>query len=45
LEVTKKLEELAKDGSEEAALEAGKLLAREILKNTEDRTGLINEID
>lgn len=45
LEVTKKLEELAKDGSEEAALEAGKLLTREILKNTEDRTGLINEID
>ena len=44
LEVTKKLEELMKDGSEEAALEAGKLLADEILNNTEDRTGLLNEV-
>jgi hypothetical protein len=45
LEVTKKLEELMEDGSEEAALEAGKLLADEILNNTEDRTGLLNEIE
>ena len=45
LEVTKKLEELAKDGSNEAAIEAGKLLVKEILENTEDNTGLINEID
>lgn len=44
LEVTKKLEELMQDGSEEAALEAGKLLADEILNNTEDRTGLLNEV-
>ena len=44
LEVTKKLEELMEDGSEEAALEAGKLLADEILNNTEDRTGLLNEV-
>ena len=44
LEVTKKLEELMKDGSEESALEAGKLLADEILNNTEDRTGLLNEV-
>lgn len=45
LEVTKKLEELMEDGSEEAALEAGKLLADEILNNTEDRTGLLNEVE
>ena len=43
-EVTSKLEELAKDGSDEAAIEAGKLLATEIIENTEDRTGLIREI-
>lgn len=44
LEVTKKLEELYKDGSDEAAIEAGKLLVQEILFNTEDRTGLINTL-
>lgn len=38
LEVTKKLEELAKDGSDEAAIEAGKLLVEEILYNTVDNT-------
>lgn len=38
LEVTKKLEELAKDGSDDAAIEAGKLLVNEILYNTDDRT-------
>lgn len=38
LEVTKKLEELAKDGSDEAAIEAGKLLVEEILYNTIDNT-------
>lgn len=41
LEVTKKLEELYEDGSDEAAIEAGKLLVKEILFNTDDRTGLI----
>lgn len=45
LEVTKELEKLAKDGSNEAAIEAGKLLVKEILENTEDNTGLINEIE
>ena len=30
---------------DEAAIEAGKLLVKEILENTEDNTGLINEID
>ena len=38
LEVTKKLEELAQDGSDEAAIEAGKLLVDEILYNTVDKT-------
>ncbi len=44
LEVTKKLEELHKlykEGNEDAATEAGKLLVQEILYNTDDRTGLI----
>lgn len=39
LEVTQKLEKLAKDGSEEAMIEAGKLLATEICENTQDNTG------
>lgn len=38
LEVTKKIEELAKDGSDEAAIEAGRLLVKEILYNTIDNT-------
>ena len=45
LEVTQKLEKLCKDGSDEAAIEAGKILVKEILENTVDNTGLINEID
>ncbi len=45
LELTKKLEELMEDGSDEAAIEAGKLLVDEILNNTEDRTGLLNEVE
>lgn len=44
LEVTNKLEELAKEGTDEAAIEAGKLLVKEILHNTHDNTGLIDEI-
>lgn len=53
LEVTKKLEELRKkyDSSEytqaekdEFAIEAGKLLTYELLQNTIDNTGLINEV-
>lgn len=39
LEVTKKLEELSKKHTDEAAIEAGKLLVKEILYNTEDNTG------
>ena len=40
-EVTDKIEELAKDGSDQAAIECGKLLTKEIIENTEDRTGLL----
>ena len=36
--VTEKLEEFMKDGSDEAAIEAGKLLVKEIIKNTDDKT-------
>lgn len=43
-EVTSKLEELMKDGSDKAAIEAGRLLVEEIFENTEDRTGLIASI-
>lgn len=38
LEVTKKLEELSKENTDDAALEAGKLLVTEILYNTVDKT-------
>lgn len=44
LDVTKKLEELAKKGTDEAAIEAGKLLVHEILENTIDNTGLLKEV-
>lgn len=44
LDVTKQLEKLMKDGSDEAAIETGKLLVREILENTVDNTGLLNKI-
>lgn len=39
LEVTEKLEELFKDGSDEAMIEAGKLVAYEIVENTQDNSG------
>lgn len=39
LEVTEKLEELFKDGSDEAMIEAGKLVAYEIMENTQDNSG------
>lgn len=45
LEVTKKLEELMKDGSDDAAIEAGKLLAHEIINNTVDNTGLMEVVE
>ena len=40
-----KLEELRKDGSEEAMIEAGKILVEEIMFNTDDKMGIINEED
>lgn len=43
-EVTEKLEALAKKGTDEAAIEAGKILAREIIENTQDNTGLMREV-
>ena len=43
LEVTKKIEELMKDGTEDAMIEAGKLLVAEIIENTQDNTGQITE--
>lgn len=36
LQLTKKLEELAKENTDESMTEAGKILAKEILKNTKD---------
>lgn len=43
-EITDKLEELCEKGTDEAAIEAGKLLVYEILFNTQDNTGIINKI-
>lgn len=43
LDVTKKLEELKKKGTDEAAIEAGKLLVHEILHNTVDNADLIEK--
>lgn len=43
-EVTIKLEELYKDGSDEAMIEAGKLISEELMTNTDDKTEeFINE--
>lgn len=43
-EVTDKLEDLRKKNTPESAIEAGKLLVQEILYNTKDNTGLLNNI-
>ena len=43
LDVTKQLEELRKDGSEEAMVQAGKLIAEELVENTQDNVGMITE--
>ena len=45
LEVTEKLEELYKEDSDEAAIEAGKLLVKEILHNTIDKGKVIKETE
>lgn len=44
LEVTQELEKLMEDGSDNAAIEAGKLLVKEIFENTDDRTGLLKSL-
>lgn len=45
-ELTDKIEALYKDGSDEAAIEAGMLFADELFNNTEDNTGeVLNEIN
>ena len=44
-EVTDKIEDLRKNGNEEAMIEAGKLLVQEILHNTDDRTNLIKSVE
>lgn len=44
-EVTKELEKLHKEGTKESAIAAGKLIALQIMENTTDNTGLLNEIE
>lgn len=39
LEISKKLEELWKDGSDKSMIEAGKLITKEIIANTKDNSG------
>lgn len=43
LELTQRIEELMKDGTEDAMIEAGKLLVSEIIDNTQDNTGQLAE--
>lgn len=43
-EVTDQLEKLYKIGTDKAAIEAGKLLAVQIMENTQDNTGLMKEV-
>lgn len=45
LEVTQQLEALREDGSEEAMVEAGKLVAEEIKENTQDNVGMLTKED
>lgn len=45
LEITKQFEKLKEDGSDDAAIEAGKMLVHEILNNTVDNTGLLNKVE
>lgn len=44
-DVTVELEKLWKEGTDEAAIKAGEILVKEILENTEDNTGLIEQIE
>lgn len=44
LSITQRLEKLWKEGTDDAAIEAGKVLAKELITNTEDNTGeILNE--
>lgn len=43
-EVTTELERLYNLGTDEAAIEAGKLISKEIIENTQDNTGLIAQV-
>lgn len=43
LEFTQQIEALWKNGSEEAMIEAGKLLTEELLRNTDDISGIIHK--
>ena len=44
-EVTEELERLFKDGSKQSAIDAGKLIAEQIMENTRDNTGLLNQVE
>ena len=44
LSLSKKIEKLWKEGTEEAMIKAGKLLAEEIMTDTTDNAGLIDKI-
>ena len=43
LAVTEQLEQLMKDGSDDAMIEAGKLVTSELIENTQDNTGQITD--
>jgi len=43
LSLTKKLIELMKENTPESMIEAGKILARELMESTTDNTGLIEK--
>lgn len=42
-DLTKKLEQLMEEGTDEAAIEAGKLLAKELTSNIDDRAGILEK--
>lgn len=44
-EVTDKMESYRKQGTDEAAIECGKMLVKEILYNTDDRSGVIQTVE
>lgn len=44
-EVTDKMENYRKQGTDEAAIECGKMLVKEILYNTDDRSGVIQTVE